>query len=94
MVLRTWNKQVFGRTETHIAKLEEQIKRLEESLQVSHSEDVELDLVVPRLNSRFGKKGRYNVFLNLLNNLGFIMGKLMPIFFVRSTEEDDKWLQI
>ncbi|KAF5450402.1 hypothetical protein F2P56_030760 [Juglans regia] len=48
-VLRIWNKQVFGRTDSHIEALEDRIKGLEANLQSEFNEDVEDDLVASQL---------------------------------------------
>lgn len=58
VALRSWNKQVFDRTESHIAKLEERIRDLEESLQSSYSEDVELYLWTPKWSFQFDDRIR------------------------------------
>ncbi|XP_042954746.1 uncharacterized protein LOC122291174 [Carya illinoinensis] len=47
-VLRRWNKEVFGWTNSHIQGLEERIYGLEEKLQMGFSEDVELDLLASK----------------------------------------------
>ncbi|XP_042939346.1 uncharacterized protein LOC122274369 [Carya illinoinensis] len=47
-VLRRWNKEVFGWTNSHIQGLEERICGLEEKLQMGFSEDVELDLLASK----------------------------------------------
>lgn len=49
VALRSWNKQIFGRTKTNIAKLEARIKGLEDSLHSTFSKEVEIDLVVSQL---------------------------------------------
>ncbi|XP_042950203.1 uncharacterized protein LOC122282311 [Carya illinoinensis] len=49
IALRTWNNQIFGKTVSHIAALEDRIKGLEVSLQSEYAEDVEDDLVASQL---------------------------------------------
>ncbi|XP_042966737.1 uncharacterized protein LOC122300279 [Carya illinoinensis] len=47
--LRIWNKQIFGRTEANIARLELRIEEIEKNLQRNYSADEERDLFVSQL---------------------------------------------
>ncbi|XP_042942674.1 uncharacterized protein LOC122276843 [Carya illinoinensis] len=49
-LVRAWNKQIFSRTETHIAELEDRIKGLEVRLPSDYSNEVEDDLVATQLD--------------------------------------------
>ncbi|KAG2684878.1 hypothetical protein I3760_10G096300 [Carya illinoinensis] len=49
IALRSWNKHIFGRMDTHIAVLEDRIKGLEVSLQCTFSEDMEDDLIASQM---------------------------------------------
>ncbi|KAF5442525.1 hypothetical protein F2P56_035172 [Juglans regia] len=46
MALRACNKSIFGRVDSHIRALEEQVETLEHQLQAGYSEDVEADFLV------------------------------------------------
>ncbi|KAF5451734.1 hypothetical protein F2P56_026814 [Juglans regia] len=48
VVLKEWNRWVFGRTELNIQALETQIDHLESQLQGGFSEDIELELLVAK----------------------------------------------
>ncbi|KAG2712257.1 hypothetical protein I3760_04G116000 [Carya illinoinensis] len=45
IVLKDWNRHIFGHTDTNIQALENKIEQLETQLQVGFSEDVERDLL-------------------------------------------------
>ncbi|KAF5470850.1 hypothetical protein F2P56_011338, partial [Juglans regia] len=49
VVLKGWNKKVFGWTTGHIKELEGRIERLESHLQLNYDEEVELDLLASKM---------------------------------------------
>lgn len=47
--LREWNKNGLGNTASHIRNLEQRVEVLEQDLQMSFSEDTELDLLTSKV---------------------------------------------
>ncbi|XP_042980144.1 uncharacterized protein LOC122310314 [Carya illinoinensis] len=79
--LRIWNKQVFGRTASHIEELEGRIKNIETNLQGYYSQEEEMDLMASQLELKVWLDREEQRLSQQAKQTWLPKGEASPVFF-------------